>query len=77
MQMKLIKKAFIYLIWMIVKGKGHWSVLYYYSLQSYNNDSFGFVPPLQVENKIQPYIYNDNNIQDFNSSARGHYFSLY
>ena len=56
------------------KGKGsHWTVLYFHPLNSCYFDSFGFVPPLEVEQKIKPYIYNDKDIQDFNSSACGWY----
>jgi hypothetical protein len=42
-------------------------------LKSYYNDSFGFVPPLEVEKKIKPYLYNDKDIQDWNSCACGWY----
>ena len=56
------------------KGKGsHWTVLYFHPLNSCYFDSFGFVPPLEVEQKIKPFIYNDKDIQDFNSSACGWY----
>lgn len=55
-------------------GNGtHWTVCYYYPLQSYYFDSYGFVPPLEVEQKIKPYLYNDADIQDFNSEACGYY----
>ncbi len=40
---------------------------------NYYIDSFGFVPPLEIEQKINPYVYNDNDIQDFNSEACGCY----
>ena len=36
-------------------------------------DSFNFVAPELVENKIKPYIYNDKQIQDVESSACGWY----
>jgi hypothetical protein len=56
------------------KGNGtHWCCLYYYPLNSCYFDSFGFVAPLEIEEVIKPYIYNDNDIQDFNSSACGWY----
>jgi hypothetical protein len=56
------------------KGNGtHWTVLHYHPLNSCYFDSFGFVPPLEIEQKIKPYIYNDNDIQDFNSSSCGWY----
>jgi hypothetical protein len=51
----------------------HWTALYYHPLKSYYCDSFGFVPPLEVEQKIKPYLYNDSDIQDFNSEACGYY----
>lgn len=55
-------------------GNGtHWTALYHHPLNSYYCDSFGFVPPLEVEKKIKPYHYNDADIQDFNSEACGYY----
>ena len=55
-------------------GNGtHWTSLFYHPLNSYYFDSYGFVPPLEVEKKIRPYIYNDADIQDFNSEACGYY----
>jgi hypothetical protein len=55
-------------------GNGtHWTVLYFHPLKSYYNDSFGFVAPLEVEKKIKPYLYNNKDIQDWNSSACGWY----
>ena len=57
-------------------GGTHWTVFYYNKpLTSIYFDSYGFVAPLAVENRIKPYIYNDAEIQDFNSSACG-YFCL-
>lgn len=57
-------------------GNGtHWTALYFQGnpLNSYYFDSFGFVPPLEVERNIKPYLYNDADIQDFNSEACGYY----
>jgi hypothetical protein len=55
-------------------GNGtHWTVLYFHPLKSYYNDSFGFVAPIEVEKKIKPYLYNNKDIQDWNSSACGWY----
>lgn len=51
----------------------HWTCLYFHPLNSCYFDSYGFVPPLEVEQKIRPYIYNDADIQDFNSEACGYY----
>jgi hypothetical protein len=36
-------------------------------------DSFNFVAPESVDEKIMPYIYNDKQIQDVTSSACGWY----
>lgn len=36
-------------------------------------DSFNFVAPKSVDEKIKPYIYNDKQIQDLTSSACGWY----
>lgn len=62
-------------------GNGtHWVALYHTPNFSYYYDSYGFVPPLEVENKIIPYIYNDLEIQDLDSTACGYYclaFVLY
>ena len=57
------------------EGNGtHWVVLYYNNpLTSIYFDSFGFVAPLQVENRITPYIFNDADVQDYNSSACGYF----
>lgn len=57
-------------------GEGtHWTGLYFKNspMTSLYFDSFGFVPPLEVEEKIKPYIYNDKDIQDYNSKACGWY----
>ena len=56
-------------------GNGsHWVVFYYIKpLTSIYFDSFGFVPPTQVENIITPYIFNDADVQDYNSSACGYF----
>ena len=51
----------------------HWTSLFYDPLNSYYFDSYGFVAPLEVEQKIKPYKYNDAEIQDFNSKACGYY----
>jgi hypothetical protein len=57
------------------EGNGtHWTVFYYNKpLTSINFDSYGFVAPLDVENRIKPYIYNDAEVQDFDSSACGYF----
>ena len=57
------------------KGDGtHWTVFYYNKpLTSVYFDSYGFIAPQDVQNKITPYIFNDAEIQDFNSSACGYF----
>ena len=57
------------------EGSGtHWCVFYYNKpLTSIYFDSYGFPSPLDVENSIKPYIYNDAEIQDFDSSACGYF----
>ena len=57
------------------KGDGtHWTVFYYNKpLTSIYFDSYGFIAPQDVQDKITPYIFNDAEIQDFNSSACGYF----
>ena len=56
------------------KGNGsHWTCLYYHPLKSYYFDSFGFIPPVEVEDVIIPYTHNNKDIQDYNSDACGYY----
>ena len=57
------------------EGNGtHWVAFYYNKpLTSIYFDSFGFVAPIQVENRISPYIFNDADVQDYNSSACGYF----
>ena len=55
-------------------GGTHWTVFYYNKpLTSIYFDSYGFLAPLEVEQKITPYIANDKEIQDFDSSACGYF----
>ena len=49
----------------------HWTSFYYNSKCSYYFDPYGFVSPIEVERKINPYIYNDIDIQSYSSSACG------
>lgn len=62
-------------------GNGtHWVCLYYTPNFSYYYDSYGFIAPLEVQKKIMPYMYNDLEIQDIDSTACGFYcvaFILY
>ena len=55
------------------EGEGtHWVVFYYNKpLTSIYFDSFGFPPPEDVEEVIKEYIYNDEDIQDLESTACG------
>ena len=57
------------------EGNGtHWTVFYYNKpLTSIYFDSFGFVAPTDVENRINPYVFNDADVQDYNSSACGYF----
>ena len=57
------------------EGSGtHWTVFYYNKpLTSIYFDSYGFIAPLDVENSIKPYIYNDAEIQDFDASSCGYF----
>jgi hypothetical protein len=57
------------------KGDGtHWTVFYYnHPLTSIYFDSYGFIVSQDVQNKITPYVFNDTEIQDFNSSACGYF----
>ena len=55
-------------------GGTHWCAFYYnYPSTSIYFDSYGFIAPRDVQQKITPYIFNDDEIQDFNSSACGFY----
>jgi len=55
-------------------GGSHWTVFFYNKpLTSIYYDSFGFIAPLEVQEKITPYIYNENEIQNYKSSACGYY----
>ena len=51
----------------------HWTVLYYDNLNNLYYDSFGFPAPKEIEIKLIPYIYNDRNIQNINTSSCGFY----
>ena len=55
-------------------GGTHWTAFYYnYPSTSIYFDSYGFIAPQDVQKRITPYIFNDKDIQDFNSSACGFY----
>jgi len=63
------------------QGNGtHWTAFYYNPKLSMYFDSYGYIPPLEVEEKIKPYIYNDIDIQSYSSTACGYFciaFILY
>ena len=40
-----------------LNGQSHWTALYKHGKNYYYYDSYGFVPPLEVENKLPEYIY--------------------
>lgn len=55
-------------------GNGtHWTALYYNPRQSYYFDPYGFLAPVEVEEKLKTYIYNYKQIQNYNSTACGYY----
>ena len=52
----------------------HWTAFYYNSPNySIYFDAFGFPAPTIIENRIKPYIFNDRDIQAFNSTACGYF----
>lgn len=56
------------------EGNGsHWCGLYYNIDKSCWFDSFGFVPPEEIELLLEDYDYNDNDVQSINSSSCGFY----
>ena len=55
-------------------GGTHWTCFYYNKpLTSIYFDAFGFIAPKEVQNRISPYIFNDQDIQDYDSSACGYF----
>ena len=78
---KLERGSYIINLQSSKEGNGtHWVCLYYTPNYSYYYDSFGFIAPLEVQKKIIPYMYNDLEIQDIDSTACGFYcvaFVLY
>ena len=50
-----------------------WLIIFYNTFKSIYFDPFGFVAPLDVQNKIKPYIYNDDEIQNIDTSSCGFY----
>jgi hypothetical protein len=56
-----------------LNGQSHWTALYKHGKNYYYFDSYGFVPPVEVENKLPEYIYNDKQIQTLNQTSCGFY----
>ena len=55
-------------------GNGtHWTALYYSSKHSFYFDPFGFLAPIEIEQKLKSYLYNDKQIQNLKSTACGYY----
>jgi len=55
-------------------GNGtHWTAFYYNSKISYYFDAFGFPAPIEIEQKLKIYKYNDKQIQNLKSTACGYY----
>ena len=54
-------------------GGTHWLSFYYTPDRSYYFDAYGELAPLEIHNKIKPYIYNIKQIQDYDSTACGYY----
>jgi hypothetical protein len=55
-------------------GSGtHWTAFYYNSKHSYYFDAFGFLAPVEVEQKLNEYTYNNKQIQNLKSTACGYY----
>ena len=71
---KLKRGSYIINLQSSTEGNGtHWSCFYYDKKQSYYFDSYGFIAPLEVHNKIIPYYYSDSEFQDMKSTACGFY----
>jgi hypothetical protein len=51
----------------------HWTAFYYNSKNSFYFDAFGFPAPIEIEQKLKKYKYNEKQIQNLNSTACGYY----
>ena len=56
-----------------LNGQSHWTALYKHGKNYLYYDSYGFVPPVEVEKKLPEYIYNDKQIQTLNQTSCGFY----
>lgn len=55
-------------------GRGtHWTTFYFDGNKNIYYDSFGFPAPEETEERIEPYIFNNRDIQNINSSSCGYY----
>jgi hypothetical protein len=55
-------------------GNGtHWVAFYYNSKNSFYFDAFGFPAPVEIEQKLKKYKYNEKQIQNLKSTACGYY----
>jgi hypothetical protein len=71
---KLKRGSYIINLQSSFDGNGtHWCAFYYDKPHSYYFDSYGFLAPVEVHNKIIPYYYNDSEIQNIDSTACGFY----
>ena len=56
-----------------LNGQSHWTALCKDGTKYFYFDSYGFVPPVEVENKLNEYQYNDKQIQTLNQTSCGFY----
>ena len=56
-----------------LNGNSHWTALCKDKKKYYYWDSYGFVAPDDVEQRIDNYIFSDDDIQDYDASSCGFY----
>ena len=56
-----------------LNGSSHWTALCKDKKKYYYWDSYGFVAPDDVEQRIDNYIFSDDDIQDYDASSCGFY----
>jgi hypothetical protein len=56
-----------------LNGSSHWTALCKDKKKYYYWDSYGFVAPQEVEERIGNYIFSDTDIQDYDASSCGFY----
>ena len=75
---KLKRGSYIINLQSSFEGNGtHWCAFYYDKPHSYYFDSYGFIAPVEIHNKIIPYYYNDSEIQNIDSTSCGFYCSAF